>query len=289
MVGVYFESWACPWTDKAEECALAKIDKPIDVVFLSFVHPDCKYKKSQGTWAGTGLDFSVDFQVIRQAIQILKKKGIKVLLAVGGASYGFDVFNHKSVAELMYDLELDGIDIDWEPVEGVADAAKFGPILEQAKQYCVSGQLLTAAVFGYGALPPQQGDLYRGVNLEGLKSHGHLLDMISIMAYDGGKEFDVIKSYTSYQQFKRKILLGFQVGTQGWGDAYLSLDDVKHICSHIQPFGDGCFVWAFFKSGKPTCLEVVTTASQILDVDHPPKPEKSFDCPHCENKVFISK
>jgi chitinase len=284
MIGVYFESWACPWTDKAEDCALAKIDKPVDIVFLSFVRPDCTYKKSQGTWSGTGLDFSPDFQVIRKAIQILKSKGIKVLLAVGGASYGFDVFHHKSVAELMYDLELDGMDIDWEPVKGIADAAKFGPILEQAKQYCVSGQLLSAAVFGYGALSPREGDLYRGINLQGLMSHGHLLDLINIMAYDGGKEFNVIESYTSFQQFQKKILLGFQVGKQGWGDAYLSLEEVTRVCNYIAPFGDGCFVWAYFKDGDPNCKQVVELARTLLV-----KKKDSFDCPHCLNPIFISK
>ena len=72
MIGVYFESWACPWTDKPEQCALALIEKPIEIVYLSFARPDCTYKKSQGTWEGTGLDFSPGFQVIRQAIQILK-------------------------------------------------------------------------------------------------------------------------------------------------------------------------------------------------------------------------
>jgi hypothetical protein len=286
MIGVYFESWGCPWTDKPEECALAKIEKPIEVVYLSFVRPDCTYKKSQGTWYGTGLDFSVDFQVIRKAIQILKKKGIKVMLAVGGASYQFDVFNHKSVAELMYDLELDGMDLDWEPTLGIKDASKFGPLIAQAKQYCVSGQLLSAALFAYGAMEPVSGDIYRGVNLEGLLSHGHLLDMVNIMAYDGGKDLDVIASYNSVKQvFKKDVLVGFQVGKQGWGDAYLSIEDVKRVCTYIQPFGDGCFVWAYFKDGIPNCKEVLATASQILQ---PTLQGTAFDCPNCKKKLYVT-
>lgn len=285
MIGVYFETWACPWTDKPEECALSKIEKPIDMVFLSFCRPDCTYRKSQGTWTGTGLDFSVDFQVIRKSIQILKQKGIKVLLAVGGASYQFDTFNHKSVAELMYDLELDGMDIDWEPIRGIQDAHLLGPILEQAKQYCVSGQLLTMAGFANGTMEPRNGDPYRGVNLQGLQSHGHLLDYVNIMAYDGGKNLDVIASYNSYKQIvKCPILLGFQVGTQGWGDAYLSLEDVTKCCTYIQPFGDGCFVWAYFKDGIPNTKQVVEEASKILN--KPAKPH--FSCPYCNNTLYVS-
>lgn len=285
MIGVYFETWACPWTDKAENCALSKIEKPIDFVFLSFCKPDCTYRKSQGTWTGTGLDFSPDFQVIRKSIQILKQKGIKVLLAVGGASYQFDVFNHKSVAELMYDLELDGMDIDWEPIRGIADADKLGPILEQAKQYCVSGQLLTMAGFANGCMMPQAGDTYRGVNLQGLKSHGHLLDYVNIMAYDGGKNLDVIASYNSYKQVvKKPIMLGFQVGTQGWGDAYLSLEDVEKHCTYIKPFGDGCFVWAYFKDGIPNTKQVIDKASSILNTSSKPQ----FQCPYCNNTLYVS-
>lgn len=288
MIGVYFESWGCPWTDKPKECALAKIEAPIEVVYLSFVKPDCTYKKSQGTWEGTGLDFSCDFKVIQKAIKILKQKGIKVMLAVGGASYSFDTFNHKSVAELMYDLELDGMDLDWEPIKGIKDADKFGPIIEQAKQYCVEGQLLSAALFAYGAMLPN-GDLYRGVNLQGLKSHGHLLDMVNIMAYDGGKDLDVIASYNSVKEvFKKHVLVGFQVGTQGWGDAYLSLEDVKKVCTYIQPFGDGCFVWAYFKDGKPNCAEVVQLASVLKKPINKP-PVASFACPACQAELFVSK
>lgn len=283
MIGVYFTSWDCPWTDKPEQCTLALIEAPIEVVYLSFVNPNCTYKKSQGTWENTGLDFACNFQVIRQAIQILKQKGIKVMLAVGGASYQFDIYNHKSVAELMYDLELDGLDIDWEPHRGIKDADKFGPIIEVTKQYCVSGQLLSAAVFGYGCKTPN-GDLYQGVNLQGLQSHGHLLDMVNIMAYDGGKEFDVIDSYNSVKQvFKKHILVGFQVGTQGWGDAYLSLEDVKKTCTYIQPFGDGCFVWAYSKDGNPDCTQVLNLASSILTPSSP-----SFKCPHCQTTLYVS-
>ena len=41
------------------------------------------------TWAGTGIQFSSDASVIKDAIALLKKTnpGTKVLVAVGGATY----------------------------------------------------------------------------------------------------------------------------------------------------------------------------------------------------------
>jgi chitinase len=280
MIGVYFESWACPWTDVAEKCRLAEIEKPIDTVMLSFVRPDCTYRKSQETWAGTGMDFSVEFKVVKKAIQILKQKGIKVLLAVGGATYQFDIYDHQNVAHLMMDLGVDGIDLDWEPARGIQDASQFEVIIEKTKPYC-KDKLLSAAVFAYGVMQPQKGNPYMGVNTQGLLAKGYMLDFINVMAYDGGKNLDVSASYSSYKTiFSKPILMGFQVGKQGWGDAYLTLEDVVQTCSRLQP-GDGCFVWAYFKEGTPNCKEVIQTASKTMGT------APSFYCPHCASILYI--
>ena len=152
MIGVYFESWAQPWSNLAATTALAKIEKPIDLIFLSFVRPNCQYKKGQNSFAGTGLDFSCEFSVIKTAIQILKNKGIKVMLAVGGATYPFDVYQAQACADLMMDLGCDGLDIDWEPSAGVADAAKLGPIIAATRQVC-PGKLVSLAGFSTGCYP----------------------------------------------------------------------------------------------------------------------------------------
>jgi chitinase len=279
MIGVYFETWACPWSGSGADSALAKVEAPIDTVILSFVHPNCTYKKGQRTWVGTGLNFSSEFHVIQQAIEILKKKGIKVLLGVGGATYQFDIYNPSNVAFLMQDLDADGIDLDWEPYKGIAEAHKFGPLIEQTKPFC-KDKLLSAAVFAYGVLGPQNGNPYRGVNTAGLLSHGNMLDFINVMAYDGGKGLDVSVSYSSYQEiFSKPIMMGFQVGKQGWGDAYLTLADVTSLCKKLRP-KDGCFVWAYFKDGNPNCRQVVTTAASLL--------QPTFSCPNCSIRLSVT-
>src|SRR5688572_12565318 len=285
MIGVYFETWACPWVAKPEDSALAKIEKPIDIVYLSFVDPGIRYSKSQGNFNGTGLQFSLDFSVVKESIKILKQKGIKVVLAVGGASYGFQNYNPKGVADLMWDLECDGIDLDWEPIDGVKSAAMLGPLIEKTKPFCTGGRLLSIAGFSTGCFDPN-GDTYRGMNIPALKSHGDMLDIVNIMAYDAGKNFDVVACYESYRKyFKKHLMVGFEVGQHGWGDGKLTLEEVDKVCNHIKPQNDGCFVWAYFKQGEPSTKQVIEKAASILNgitIPKPPPKEPSHaPCPNC--------
>lgn len=282
MIGVYFESWACPWTDSVEKCELAKIEN-VDKVFLSFCRPDCTYKKSQGTWSGTGLDFSVDFQIIRQSIQVLKSKGIKVYLSVGGASYSFDKYRVQNVAWLMYDLELDGLDLDWEPLNPVASQQQFIDIVNLSKPFCVT-QELCAALFASGCLSPLQGDSYRGCMIKPLTAIGSKLDFINLMNYDAGKGWDYKAAYMSYKSnYNKPIYFGLEVGPQGWGDALLTLDDIKSAYQYLAST-DGWFIWAYFKKGDPNTQQVI---QYIKSLSQPITPT-SFSCPNCNKKLKVS-
>lgn len=286
MIGVYVESWAVPWTSTGTASALGRIEKPIDTVFLAFASPACSYKKGQLTWQGTGLNFSSDFAVIQNAIAILKAKGIKVMLAVGGASYPFNVFYAASCAALMNDLGCDGLDIDWEPSDGIKSAAQLGPLIDQARQAMGSTKFLSLAAFSTGCFEPN-GDTYRGMNIQGLQSNGYQLDWVNLMAYDAGKSFDALTAYDNLKKyFKRTVLFGFEVGQQGWGDAWLTLQDVEKACRYISAKGDGCFVWAYFKTGPPSAIEVCDAANRFL-IGTPSTPV--ILCPHCQNKLVISK
>lgn len=292
MIGVYFESWGCPWTNLATTCALAKIEKPIDTVFLSFVRPTTSYKKGQLTFSNTGLDFSPEFAVIKTAITMLKQKGIKVLLAVGGATFSFDGYNASNCADLMNDLGCDGIDIDWEPAQGYAARNELGPIIQAYRSAIGTTKLLTLAGFSTGCFDPN-GDHYRGMNIEGLKSKGALLDWVNIMAYDAGKEFNVIQCYESFKKyFPKPVAVGFQVGKQGWGDALLTLADVEKVCRYIAVKDDGCFVWAYFKQGPPSATEVCQTAATLLTPSrpplYPPPALNQFQCPQCKSKLTVT-
>lgn len=287
MIGVYFESWAMPWTDQSDRSELAKVDKPIDTVFLSFALPNCTYRKGQMSWAGTGLNFSSDFKVVRDAISLLRQKGIKVLLAVGGASYAFTPYNAVGCADLANDLGCAGLDIDWEPSDGYASRSKLAAIITDFRQAIGSTKLLTMATFGLGCATPN-GDSYRGLNIDGILAKGHLLDWVNIMAYDGGKDLNVIDCYESTKKvFPKPVMLGFQVGKQGWGDALLTMNDVNTICKYIAPKKDGCFVWAYFKQGPPSAKEVCATAATWLN--NATESTVSFNCPNCNTKLSVTK
>ena len=75
-IGVYFQSWSSNWSSSSSSLDLSKVDLPINIVYLSFVNPSCNYVKGSNVLSGTGLDFSSDFNVVKGAISILKKKGI---------------------------------------------------------------------------------------------------------------------------------------------------------------------------------------------------------------------
>ena len=293
MIGVYFESWACPWTNLATTSALAKIEKPIDVVYLSFARPDTGYKRGQFSFASTGLDFSLDFAIVKTAIAMLQQKGIKVLLAVGGATFAFTNTQPCACADLMVDLGCDGLDIDWEPANGYADRALLGPIIDSFRKAIGPSKLLTLAGISTGCYDPN-GDRYRGMNIDGLKSYGKLLDWVNIMAYDAGKEFSLVQCYESYKKYSpTPVALGFQVGKQGWGDALLTVPDVEKMCRYLKGKGDGCFVWAYFKQGPPTASEVCQIASSILQPPplpplYPPTPLNQFQCPQCQSKLTVT-
>ena len=128
-LGVYFESWSSSFATNANSMDLANIKQPINLVFLAFAIPACTYLKNSMSFIGSGLNFTSNFLVVKQAISILKSNGIIVMLSVGGASYQFDIFNSTNIVDLATDLGVDGIDIDWEPTSGAAKSNELGGII----------------------------------------------------------------------------------------------------------------------------------------------------------------
>ncbi len=83
----------------------------INVVIVSFAKPDCTYVKGSLALAGTGLDFSSDGAVVKDAITALKSAhpNTRVLLAVGGATYtNFAGMNTKCIKDIVDDFGYDG-------------------------------------------------------------------------------------------------------------------------------------------------------------------------------------
>jgi len=83
----------------------------VNVVIVSFAQPDCTYVKGSLSFDGTGLQFSSDGVVVKDAIAALKSahNNTRVLLAVGGATYvNFAGMNTQCIKDIVDDFGLDG-------------------------------------------------------------------------------------------------------------------------------------------------------------------------------------
>jgi GH18 family chitinase len=174
-VAVYYPSWSAPWTDAGAKMDLVSL-KNVTIVNLVFAHPNCTYQKGSLSWAGTGLEFSMDFKVVATAIALLKQKGVKVMLSVGGGSYWStpQPFQSQACLDLMTDLGCDGIDLDWEV--GTSDAASLTKAILSLKGKC----LISFAGFSTGAYGPD-GSQYMGMNIDAMEKAGGAVDWINIM------------------------------------------------------------------------------------------------------------
>jgi chitinase len=97
---------------------LANTPAYVNVVVVGFALPDCTYAKGSFSLMGTGLQFSSDATVVKDAIATLKARqpNTRVLLAVGGATYtNFAGMNMRCVKDLIDDFGFDGADLDYEP------------------------------------------------------------------------------------------------------------------------------------------------------------------------------
>lgn len=83
----YFQSWSEKWSDEPKKLQLANIASYVNMVIVSFLKPDATYEGGNKL-SGTGLDFSGDGVVVKDAIAYLKSKNpnTKVLVAVSGAT-----------------------------------------------------------------------------------------------------------------------------------------------------------------------------------------------------------
>lgn len=278
-IGVYYETWSDKWTNDVTKSGLYNMDPNVTIVYLAFAKPECTYMANQNSWIGTGLNFSSDWKVIKSAIDVIKKKGKTVMLSVGGGSYwsGTKPFNAVNCVALMNDLGCDGIDIDW---EGHADRdyeltdciKKLKPLMGDKK--------ISFAGFSTGAYG-KDGDTYKGSAIDAMVKQGSNVDWINIMAYDAGKKFDPLGAFAAYQiYYKGPLLLGFEVGKQGWGDDLLTQEEVEKNCTIVKAHGvqHGIMIWSYQKSNDnltPSTKQVIDTASKIFTTSSEPPPVDS--------------
>lgn len=286
-IGAYVVTWSMPWQSDFNKLELI-VKAPVNTVYIAFAQPGCNYKTGSNTFAETGLQFNMDFAVVKDAIKLLRSRGVVVMLSVGGATYPFVNFKPADIASLANDLGCDGVDIDWEDPDGISAAPRLTTIINSMRQALPNGAIsltvLHVGCYGDGnfvnALPPS---IYTGVCIPGLQASGNQIDWVNIMSYDAGREYSPTVGFDSYKQYyKGPVNIGESVPPEAWGGNIITLEKVKEHCQHIVKHhanksltavrSDGIFVWNYQKVGTPSCSDIVNIADPILNGISPPNP-----------------
>jgi len=250
----YLPSWSIPWFSQTtyNDSQIATVNELYTHVVISFAKPDLTFNGTD--WSGTGVQFSSDLTAVKKAIEVLQNRGVKVILAVGGATYngwsslaneqGMDIAtttHKKALKALMDTLNLDGLDVDYE-IGGVDSAnieQYYNSIL--ALKEVAGEKLLTIAGWSTGA--DCTADTTNSAGCDGKVSYwsgnagrermvfdmlkannqnpNDIFDYVAVMSYDGGlNRFDPITLFKNYQEiYGGAIALGFEIPTEGWGGA----------------------------------------------------------------------
>jgi chitinase len=266
---VYYQTWSANWASSPANHDLTKIPSNINVVYLAFAQPDMVYTRGSNTFQGTGLQFSADFAVVKGAIAILRARGVVVMLSIGGATYAFNSVNASAIANLVTDLGLDGVDIDWEDYQGAVAKGKLGPIIQSVRSALPRPFKVCIAAFSVGAygrdkwvnaMPASQNT---GMCVDGIISNGADLDWINIMSYDASPAYDPLIAYDAYRSiYSGPLIIGVEVPPEAWGGNVVTVTQARKYYAKA----DGLFVWSYQKTGSPSCADLLSVTVPSVPV-----------------------
>jgi chitinase len=254
----YYESWCAedrkhfcePWnTTNPNDLQLARIAPYVNMVIVSFMKPDAIYQKNsfEISKENTGLEFNGTGQAVKGAIQLLRNRGTKVLVSVGGFSYSkdgdFERLNPQAIADVIEDFGFDGVDICFEPHSQWSQPVgktkcERGPdgkitcntdtlyrqIVTQVRETLPTDKILSVSAWSTGAYGEGQwqnsqpdGPL-TGLSLNLLRSpEAKYIDQLNVMSYEAGSIYNPKEALAAYQNyFNGTIVMGIQVPPEGW-------------------------------------------------------------------------
>lgn len=266
LVG-YYESWSEPWVGDGSKARLANVAPYVGVIILSFAQPDARHAPGGGL-DGSGLQLPYDAATLKQALAALRARSpeTKVLLAVGGATYtNWAGLDGKAIAQLVADFGLDGVDVDYEPVNpackvvggrvACATDAEFLAVVKALRAAVPRPLLLSIAAWSTGAYgegrfaaAPPGGD-YTGLSVNLLRAAGGELDFINLMAYDAGNAYSPSQALEAYQAlYAGPVMVGVEVPPEAWGGHTTSLDEIDAIAGHVGGMNaGGMMLWSLQK------------------------------------------
>lgn len=118
-------------------------------------------------------------------------------------------------------------------------------------------------------------------------------------AYDAGPTYDAVGALECYRiYYKGPLLVGIELGVQGWGGALTQTADIARIlAADVSDGNAGIFIWSYNKvtTGSPTVAATIAQASSALSkptppVIPPPPPIPatspfSLVCPNCSKHL----
>lgn len=272
----YYPSWSDTWfsaaglSDDALLAAskLARVPAVYTHVVVAFAQPNFAYAKGASAWTGTGINFNAMPADIKAAIALLHKRNMKVMLAVGGATYNdWDSLAAEagnggpittSLTNILTDIGFDGLDVDYEVAGNnpVNNARYVGAVRAMRKAVNDAGvsadgthRLLALAGWSTGA------DCVAGGGSDGAcggkisywgDSAGReravftpklalMVDMVNVMSYDARYEhFDAVKGWQLYRNLfpsSTIVSIGLETSPEGWAGGMLVTKDADAQCT----------------------------------------------------------
>ena len=251
LVG-YYPSWLA-----ATSQSLQATPDAYTHVVVAFAKPDFTWDGK--SWSGTGLQFKSSPDELQQQIAALRQRGIRVLLAVGGATYlnwaplASEAANPgpttAALKSFVAELGFDGIDIDYETEgAGLAQITEYRAGIAALRHAAGPDKMLSLAVWSTGAdCTTDTGTQACGGKVSlwpGRSGRERLvfrdnavlrkIDMIGVMSYDAGiEQFDPVRSFALYRDLvpvEVPVNIGFEIAPEGWGGATLVAEDRSAVC-----------------------------------------------------------
>lgn len=231
-------------------------------VMVAFGDPDFSWKGLVANdWSGTGISFKATPRDIQAAVRVLHRRNMKVMLAIGGATYHrWDGLAAEgaagggprttALARFLRDMDFDGLDVDYEADANVERYAHAAKALKNAVDAAGGGRLLSVAAWSTGAHCTMQtaadASCAGKVSTSGGKAGRERLlvsrhpavadafDMVHVMSYDARYEdYDGVTAYQQYRELftsRTIVSIGLQSAPEGWPGGMLVVDDADAQC-----------------------------------------------------------
>ena len=274
----YYPSWSDNWFSSSDWTGAALSDDAILVasklarvpatythISLSFATPEFEWKTGQADWKGSGLNFNAAPKDIKRAIEVLHKRGIKVMLAVGGATY--NEWNRlalegaagagptiDALARIQDDLGLDGLEIDYEISGSVGLKDEYANVIKAMRKAAVTKTLALAAwstgadctsetsnadvtvwagkTSYWGGSAGRERLVFGGTNP---LANPSLIDYINIMTYDAQTDhYDGVTAWNLYRDLFPQstiVSIGLETAPEGWAGGLLVINDADAQCA----------------------------------------------------------